>query len=394
MSFTDGEVINTELRLRRLAGSIPSGYSVFAIDGTYYAETSIPGGTSYEKDTLIEAVQAALDVQQGKVTLKAGTYPDTSSSSLTVYEGSCLEGEGTKTVWEVDYDKTLIVADDPTGGTWNTIVGDLKFIQKNTRQGTAINMRGLHNTSIDNVYIEKFTTGITAPTPVFYGTIDTPRIIDCTTCFSTTSNCNTILGGRMDPAPNGKGADVNGNNLTVVGTSFECAVKDGQTGVYFDSDGDHGQLIGPWIENLATGIYVHATCHFVSIMNPVLNNNTTDIDDNAPDTLKLIGHKLERMELPRTTFKVVTFGNDDVTPSVKNGNIFKTATGNGGALDVTTFDDGEIGQEIKIIASDPTNKTTVKDGSNLLINSDWLEAAEKTLSLVYDGTNWYELNRR
>ncbi len=86
-------------------------------------------------------------------------------------------------------------------------------------------------------------------------------------------------------------------------------------------------------------------------------------------------------------------GNNDATPSVAGGNVFKTATGNTGALDLTMFDGGTNGQIITVIASNPTNKTTVKDAGNMLINGDWLEAADKTLTLVFDGTNWYEIAR-
>lgn len=91
---------------------------------------------------------------------------------------------------------------------------------------------------------------------------------------------------------------------------------------------------------------------------------------------------------------IITFDDDDLTPSVAGGCIFKTATGNAGGINVTMFDDGVAGQVIFIIASNPANKTTVIDGGNLLINANWLEAAERTLVLIFDGVNWYEICRR
>ena len=89
-----------------------------------------------------------------------------------------------------------------------------------------------------------------------------------------------------------------------------------------------------------------------------------------------------------------TFGDDDTTPSVVGGNVFKCATGHSGATDVTTFNDGTSGQMIIIIGANPTHKTTIKDGSDLYINGDWVEEAEATLTLIYDGSYWYELCRR
>lgn len=93
-------------------------------------------------------------------------------------------------------------------------------------------------------------------------------------------------------------------------------------------------------------------------------------------------------------YRIITFGNDDLTPSVIGGNVFKTATAHGAARNITMFDDGVAGQVIYIISSNPANATTIVDGGNLLINGDWTDGAEKTLVLVFDGTNWYEICRR
>ncbi len=90
----------------------------------------------------------------------------------------------------------------------------------------------------------------------------------------------------------------------------------------------------------------------------------------------------------------ITFGNDDLTPSVAGGNVFKCATTHTAAKSLTMFDDGTNGQVIIIIGANPTNKTTITDGGNLLINGDWVEESEATLTLVFDGTNWYEIARR
>lgn len=89
----------------------------------------------------------------------------------------------------------------------------------------------------------------------------------------------------------------------------------------------------------------------------------------------------------------ITFDDDDLTPSVAAGNIFKTAASHSAAKDITMFDNGTNGQVIVIISSNPANATTVKDGGNLLIKGDWVDAAEAILVLVFDGTNWSEISR-
>lgn len=96
---------------------------------------------------------------------------------------------------------------------------------------------------------------------------------------------------------------------------------------------------------------------------------------------------------PAICKNVATFGNDDTTPSISGGNIFKTATGHAGATNVTMFNDGVQGQIIVIISSNPANATTIIDGGNLHLNGNWVDGADKTLTLIFDGTNWYELCR-
>lgn len=89
----------------------------------------------------------------------------------------------------------------------------------------------------------------------------------------------------------------------------------------------------------------------------------------------------------------ITFGNNDLTPSVSGGNVFKTATAHGAARNITMFDGGLNGQVIFIISSNPANATTIVDGGNLLISGNWVDGAEKTLVLIFDGSDWFEICR-
>jgi len=91
---------------------------------------------------------------------------------------------------------------------------------------------------------------------------------------------------------------------------------------------------------------------------------------------------------------IATLPNDDLTPDVSGGNIFLTATGHGAAKDITMLDGGTNGQVVIIIGAANANATTIKDQGNMLINTDWVENTERTLTLIFNGTNWYELCRR
>jgi len=114
-------------------------------------------------------------------------------------------------------------------------------------------------------------------------------------------------------------------------------------------------------------------------------------------------HDKIKMEGELVFNDIRTFANDDATPDVgtigadysTNGvNFCLTATGNSGALDVTNLGGGVAGQMVIIIGAANANATTFKDGGHLLINGDWVEAAERTLTLIRHGADWYEISRR
>ena len=88
------------------------------------------------------------------------------------------------------------------------------------------------------------------------------------------------------------------------------------------------------------------------------------------------------------TSTITTFTNGDTTPSVSEGNIFKTA--NTATTTITMFDDGIAGQEIKVIFGD--NLTVIDfTGTNLKGNggTNWFPATGDHMACIFDGTNWY-----
>lgn len=79
---------------------------------------------------------------------------------------------------------------------------------------------------------------------------------------------------------------------------------------------------------------------------------------------------------------------DTGTPSISNGNVFTT----GGTTAITAFDDPINGQIIYIISS---HSVTITDASTLNLSgaANYDMTADDTLTLAFNGTNWYELGR-
>jgi hypothetical protein len=86
---------------------------------------------------------------------------------------------------------------------------------------------------------------------------------------------------------------------------------------------------------------------------------------------------------------VLTFTVDDTTPSVGSGNVFLVPASS--SSNITALDDGVQGQVVLLIGGGAS--AAVVDGSALKIAGNWTAAADATLTLIYNGTNWYELSR-
>jgi len=79
---------------------------------------------------------------------------------------------------------------------------------------------------------------------------------------------------------------------------------------------------------------------------------------------------------------------DDATPSVDGGNLWTT----GGTTAITDFDDAVDGQQITVVAA---HSVTITNGTPIKLNggSNFAMAAGDTLTLISDGTTWYETGR-
>jgi len=90
---------------------------------------------------------------------------------------------------------------------------------------------------------------------------------------------------------------------------------------------------------------------------------------------------------PSKTFQ--TFADGDYSPSVANGNLFKTYDGAGQGA--TSLDDGVAGQIVTIISTDAFRYMV--SGGNLKGGTTNITTAEGDVTTwVYDGTYWYLMN--
>jgi hypothetical protein len=88
------------------------------------------------------------------------------------------------------------------------------------------------------------------------------------------------------------------------------------------------------------------------------------------------------------TLTVATL-DDTGTPSVSGGQLFKT----GGTTAITDFDDGVVGQTIRILAA---HAITITDGTPIILNgsANFVMAAADTLTLtMFDDQVWQEVSR-
>jgi len=209
------------------------------------------------------------------------------------------------------------------------------------------------------------------------------------------SNNNTVTGNTCQ----GKQAD--GINLnTSAGNIIEMniCIGNGNYGIIIDNFSDFNKVSNNYTSgNAAASIRVNnANCDGNQI-----EFNT--VEDGAPSNIGTTTRSYGNYDPSANVFvgsvgimpttPLITFYDNDLTPSVAGSNVFLTAILHGGARDISMFDDGVEGQRIIIISSNPGNPTTIKDAGDLLLTADWTDGANKTLELVFDGADWRELSR-
>jgi len=218
--------------------------------------------------------------------------------------------------------------------------------------------------------------------------------------LSQSDNC-TVVGNTCIGNDSGNTGNFDGINLTtcdrILVLGNQCQDQQGW-GIQLDDDSNYCKISNNYTAlNVAGSINVNgATCDG----NEVVFNT---VEEGAPVDTGTLTRSYGNYDPSADAFvgsvgaspfvAMATFDDDDLTPSVLGGTVFKTATGHGAARDISMFDDGVVGQKITIISSNPANATTIKDAGDLLLTADWVDGADKTLELVFDGADWYEVAR-
>jgi hypothetical protein len=103
---------------------------------------------------------------------------------------------------------------------------------------------------------------------------------------------------------------------------------------------------------------------------------------------KIIGGDSLRVNGPIISAKFNTLP-DNTTPSVVGGDNWKCTPA--GGTTITTFTGGTSGQVIRVVFTN-TN-ATLSDAGTLKLSAAFTSTADDEMTLLYDGTNWYELSR-
>ena len=142
--------------------------------------------------------------------------------------------------------------------------------------------------------------------------------------------------------------------------------------------------------NVATGILVDNVSSVDNIIafNNLTNNGTNLIVIGQGTENYTFGNIIDTDICQLGAGLLKTFAEDDATPSVLSGNMFKTANVN--PTTITFLDDGVVGQTIRIISNDAF--TTVDfTGTNLYGHGgiDWVMTQTEFMDCYFDGTYWY-----
>ncbi len=88
---------------------------------------------------------------------------------------------------------------------------------------------------------------------------------------------------------------------------------------------------------------------------------------------------------------ITTFTDADTTPSISGGSVFRTKVEIGTTI-ITTFDDGDVGDEITIICTN--SGTRFNDGSGIHTQGSVQMRCgiDDVYKFVYDGTNWFTVS--
>lgn len=287
MSFPDGTEMAASggLRLKRLANAIPPSYSVFKIDSTWYGETNIAGGTSYNGPNAQTVIQDSYDALSAGQTL----FIHSNGSDITGITGlvfgtddTCVVGEGQETVLAGNP-----VADLVTVSGERIKLADFQVDGYGSNNPTS----GIKITASKAMLYNIQVKGINNAAAIHFNTAGSsaslyaPRIVNCLKGIQMDANSNNIniYGGAM--FTNVANATLinleGGDTLKIYGTDFAGLVAS-TTAIYVNYVNSIMRIYGARFETLLKGIewnagqsdYI-AGCSFATVTTPITSKPAT-----------------------------------------------------------------------------------------------------------------------
>ncbi len=216
-----------------------------------------------------------------------------------------------------------------------------------------------------------------------------------------TSDYASVCGGNSNSAQALYSTIIGGNNNTIDAAGTYSTISGGEdnviTGEYSAIPGGYGLTVGSssfgFRGRLGTGAFdasgesntfhiVDADFHFNNANNNAANFRIDGTDDNV----LFVDASENDVQINGTLDQGMATVASAASVTLPEGNVF-TVTGTTG---ITSIDALPAGTVIHLIFE---SVLTVTDGGNLKLNNSFSATADDVLTLVSDGTDWYEISR-
>lgn len=256
--------VNELIRLYNLSGKANPVFAATVIvstDGTTITAIG-PGGliaTGTNAATVIQAAITSIASSGGDVLIKRGTYVLT--ATLTVAKKMVISGEGPDTV--LQFDGSVVTTGIKMADTTQRQVSirDMTITSSTAGAGTAIDASKFVFSELSNLTLDSVNIGIDFnATGTLYNTVINPRILaggasGCGIRFDTSSNSNTVIGGKISATDNNPtGIYVNAHSIRLFGVDVEGGTFDPLIGIDIAASGHDCLMSGIYLEGCATNL--------------------------------------------------------------------------------------------------------------------------------------------
>ncbi|MBI5466239.1 MAG: hypothetical protein HY974_03045 [Candidatus Kerfeldbacteria bacterium] len=303
--------------------------------------------------------------------------------------------------WVKGLDARIVV----TGGTQGNVQGVYSGVTKSGGVAPAQELWGASNAvtitggSVANTYgvVGEVDLGASATAGVASGTdASTPNYITALLAKSTVASAATLSddsveapvialvangGAARSKATAAVVAILGGDNAfsNTAGAAFKAMDYSSTSGYNFDYGLDFGPGVGG-VTGPIGGRFGVTGNTFTQADIRLMNGET--IDNKTDGKITLVGSLVQQKGSDVASTAAMTLG---------QGNVFVIT----GTADITsiTAASTDAGREVTLIFSGTAGAAGVTDGSNLKLNNSFGYTPDDTLTLVSDGTNWYETGR-